>query len=115
MKIRTLIVALVLACQPAVAQIMTEVDAIELRPTYIILPASTNGMVTYRACSGDVCDADFARARLTPDTRFVVNGSGARYADFQQAFSTIRASRKSYALISVDLKSNTVTSIHIQG
>ncbi len=76
MKTRTVLTALALLfTQSAFADrvIVTEVEAIELSPSNIILPGSVNGMVTFRACEGE-CDAEYRRARLTDATRFVVNG-----------------------------------------
>lgn len=117
MKTRTLMMALaLLVTQSALADrvIVTEVDAVELSPSNIILPGSVNGMVTYRACAGE-CEAEYQRTRLTEATRFVVNGEAVRWDDFRVDFTTIRSDEDSYALLSVDLETNTITSIQIQG
>ncbi len=117
MKKRTLTTALLLlAAQAAFADrvIVTEVEAIELTPSNIILPGSVNGMVSYRPCAGE-CEADYQRARLTDATSFVVNGAAVRWEDFRVDFTTIKADDESYALVSVDLVTNTITSIRIQG
>ncbi len=116
MKKRTLFTALALLfAQSALADrvIVTEVEATELSPSNIILPGSVNGMVTFRPCADD-CDAEYERARLTEATSFIVNGAAVKWEDFRVDFTTIRADEDSYALVSVDLRTNTVTRIEIQ-
>lgn len=102
------------ATLPAAAQLVTLVDAVELSPRNIILPGSVNGMVTFRTCD-DGCDEEYSRARLTPETRFYVGEQAVRFDDFRQDFAVIRTSKSSYALINVDIKTRTITSIQIQG
>lgn len=119
LKIRKIAIAaaaalMVTAMQPAIAQIVTEVDAIELSPSNIIMPGSLNGMVTFRSC-GDGCDEDYSRARLTAETRFYVDGRTVKFDDFRQDFANIKHRKNSYALLSVEIKTNTITSIRIQG
>ena len=117
MNKRTLFTALALLfAQSAFADrvIVTEVEAVELSPSNIILPGTVNGMMTYRPCEDD-CDAQYERARLTESTSFVVNGQAVKWEDFRVDFTTIKAGDDSYALVSVDLSTNTVTSIRIQG
>ena len=117
MKKRTLFTALaLLITQSAFADrvIVTEVEAVELSPSNIILPGSVNGMMTYRPCAGE-CEVEYERARLTETTSFVVNGAAVKWEDFRVDFTTMRSADDSYALVSVDLKTNTVTSIRIQG
>jgi hypothetical protein len=107
---------MVLAASPAAIadfEIETLVRAVELSPSNIILPASTNGMVTYRPCAGE-CEAEYQRARLTDETRFRVGGRAVKkFDDFRVQFAALRSDPNSYALISVDTKTKTVTSINI--
>lgn len=105
---------IVSAMQPAVSQIVTEVEAIELSPANIILPGSQNGMVTFRSCD-DNCKEDYERARLTAETRFYVDNRAVKFEDFRQDFGNIKQRKKSYALLSVDVKTKTITSIRIKG
>ncbi len=117
MKTRTLFAALaLLITQSALADrvIVTEVEAVELTPSNIILPGSVNGMMTFRPCAGD-CEQEYERARLTETTSFVVNGVAVKWEDFRVDFTSMRSADDSYALVSVDLRTNTVTSIEIQG
>lgn len=113
MTVRALLIAVLLvAAQPAVSQIVTAVAAVEASPANIILPGSTDGMVTFRPCQGD-CDEDYVRVRLSAGTTFTVNGKAVKYTDFRREFATIKRSPESYALVTYETKTNTVTSIEI--
>lgn len=115
MKIRTSLLLVALAyCAPSLAEFTMEtlVLAVEASPAHIILPASTNGMVTYRGCYGE-CDKEYERARLTAETTFTVDGKAVKFEDFRQVYQEIRNLENSYGLISVDLKLGTVTNIDL--
>ena len=115
MKIRKSLLLVALACSaPALADFTLEtlVLAVESSPAHIILPASTNGMVTYRGCS-DECDKKYERARLTESTSFTVAGKAVKFEDFRQFYLEIKNLENSYALVSVDLKLGTVTNIEL--
>ena len=109
-----LAIAALIFCQPALAnfEIVTLINAVETAPSNIVLPASVNGMVSFRACDSD-CDDDYQRARLTEGTTFAVNGEAVKFEDFRKAFASIRGSEDGYALVSYDTKSKTVTSIDV--
>ena len=112
---KTLAALLLLAAgQTAMAnwQIVTLIDAVELSPSNMIMPASTNGLMTYRPCAGE-CDADYERALLTPNTVYSVKGKVVKFVDFQNEFAKARSSSDGYALLSVEVKTKTVTSIDI--
>ena len=115
MKHQRLLIAIAAAlfvAPAAFAQIVTLVRAVELSPSNIIMPASVNGMVTFRPCAGE-CDTEYDRARLTAETQFVLDGKQVRFADFSRDFGVARKSRDGYALISVDTKTRTVKRIEI--
>lgn len=101
-------------CQPAYAnfEIVTLVNAVETSPSNIVLPASTNGVVSFRPCDGE-CDAEYERVRLTETTTFVVDGETVKFEAFRNAFAVIKGNKDSYGLISYDTKTKTVTSIDI--
>ena len=104
MKIRILAVLTMLAVARMAAaefEIVTQVKATELSPSNIILPSTTNGMMTYRPCAGECATK--------------VAGRPVKYADFLKQFALIKNGRNSYALVSVDLKTKTVTGINIKG
>ena len=117
MKIwKSLAIAALLFSQAAIAEktLVTLVDAVETSPSTIILPASVNGMMTYKSCPGE-CDREYERARLTADTTFKVDGKRVKFEDFRKEFDRIRKSEDSYALVSVDTKERTVVGINIAG
>ncbi len=93
-------------------EIVTLVQAVELSPSNMILPASTSGMMTYKPCA-DECDADYERARLSPETRFTVRGAAVKFEEFQEEFALARNDKDGYALLSVDTTTKVVTSIDI--
>ena len=109
-----LIAARLLVAQPALSQIVTAVAAVEASPANIILPGGTDGMMTFRPCDGD-CDEDYIRVRLTAGTKFTVNGKAVKFAEFRREFATIKRDRESYALVTYETQTNTVTSIEIAG
>ncbi len=116
MKIGKLLAIAVLALsQTAVAanlEIVTQISAKEMSPSNMILPASVNGMMSYKPCA-DECDMDYKRARLTAETTFSIAGKTVKFEDFAAEFSIVRNIKSSYALLSVDTKTRTVTSIDI--
>jgi hypothetical protein len=117
MKIRIMAILAILAVARIAAadfEIVTLVKATELSPSNMILPGTANGMMTYRPCAGE-CDENYKRARLTEATRFSIAGKQVKYADFLRTFSEIKNGANSYALISVDTTTKTVTGINIKG
>ena len=115
MKLKGIIAVIGLALSQAAAadfEIKTVVEAIEASPSNIILPASTSGMMTYRACY-DECDREYERARLTEKTVFSVNGKVVKFEDFRAKYAEARRTDKALALVSVHLESRTITKIDI--
>lgn len=115
MKIRKSLIILALAfCQPAIAdyELVTLIDAVEMSPANMIMPATVNGMMTYKPCA-DECDIEYERARLTENTTFTVQGQRVKFDDFTKILNSIKQRESSYALVSVETKSKTVTSIDI--
>ena len=115
MKIKTLLITIALACCPpafAEFEAVTLVNAVEAASGNIILPASVNGMVTYRPCA-EKCDKPYERARLTSNTNFVVEGKAVKFEDFKRAHAKIKNVADSGAFISVDVARITVTRIEL--
>jgi len=88
------------------------VSAVETAPSNITLPPSPNGMMSFKPCGRD-CDREYERARITAGTRFVVDGKAMNFEDFRKAFAVIRVDKDSYALVSYDTRTRTVTSIDV--
>jgi len=113
MTVRALFIAtLLMFSHLAFAQIVTVINAVETAPANIILPGDTEGMMTFRPCDGD-CDEDYIRVRLSANTKFSVNGKNKKFADFRRDLATIKRDARSYALVSYETETNTVTSIQI--
>lgn len=112
-RIRNILTAsMLLIAASAVAQLETLVEAVETAPSNIILPASSNGMMTFRPCDAD-CDEEHRRVLVTPETRFSVDGKSAKFDEFRRAFALIKQSDTSYALVSYDTKTNTLMSLEV--
>ena len=109
---RLLLLAAIAGFQPAVAQIETVINAVETAPVNIILPASNSGMMTFRPCDGE-CDKEHVRVRVTPETKFSVDGSGVKWEDFKKVFPTMRQSDSGYALVSYDTKNKVLISLEV--
>lgn len=114
MNIRKLALTTFALCAAATAAGESKilVEAIELTPSNIILPASVNGTVTFKPCVGE-CEDEHRRARLTPETEFYVDERKVKFEVFQDSMSVLRGQELAYALISVDLEKQTITSIRI--
>lgn len=107
-----LITAILMVSQLASAQIVTMINAIEASPANIILPGGTDGMMTFRPCDGE-CKEDYIRVRLSANTKFTVDGKAVKYTDFRRELATIKRIETSYALVTYETETNTVTSIQI--
>jgi len=109
MTIRKILIAtILLLCQPAFALI----DAVETSASGIILPPTANGTMTFKPCAGE-CDLEHKRARLTANTKFVLDGKAVKFEYLRREFTAIKRSDESYALVSYDTETNTVTKIDI--
>ena len=108
---KILIATFLLLCQPAFAL----GNAVETRPDSILLPATENGMVSFKAWCDDECDDQIhnKRARLTPNTKFRMDGRAVKFAEFRRGYAAMRAGEDSYALVSYDTETNTVLEIEI--
>jgi len=114
MDIRRLTIGAVafLAFGAASADLTTLVEAVELTPSNVIMPGSVNGTVTFRPCAGE-CAKEHRRARLTPETEFYVDGKKVKFEIFHDAMVALRGDDETYALVSVDLEQNTITSFRL--
>ena len=109
---KLMIAAAILISTHATAQLVTVIEAVETSPTNIILPATTEGMVTFRPCAGE-CERPYKRVSLSAATRFTVNGRAVRFEDFRREFAIIKRAETSYALVSYETETNTLTSIQL--
>jgi len=118
-NIRKLIMAMTLAMilivsMPAMAQTQIVIDAIETSPANIILPANTSGMMTFRPCAEE-CKKDYKRVQLSAGTTFSVNGKAVKFDEFRRSFAIIKRAATSYALVTYEVETNKLISIHLAG
>ena len=108
---KILIATFLLLCQPAFAAL----NAVETLPDSIILPATVNGMVSFKAWCDDECDDQIhnKRARLTPNTKFRMDGRAVKFEQFRREYAGMRSGKDSYALVSYDTDTKTVIEIEI--
>ena len=90
----------------------TEIEAVEVAPANIVLPATANGTVSFKPCDGE-CSEPYVRVQLSPGTRFSMDGEPLKFDDFRREFSAMRRSPDSYALINYDISTNTATNIEV--
>ena len=119
MNMHKLIMAMTLALtlvvsMPAMAQTQIVINAIETSPANIILPANTSGMMTFRPCAEE-CEKDYKRVQLSATTTFSVNGKAVKFDEFRRKFAIIKRAATSYALVTYEVKTNKLISIHLAG
>ena len=90
----------------------TEIDAVEVAPANVILPATASGMVSFKPCD-NACNEPYVRIQLGPNTRFSMDGESLKFDDFRREFNIVRRSSSSYALINYDVRTNTATNIEV--
>lgn len=91
---------------------VTVVDAVELAPSNINLPATLGGTMSFQPCD-DACSEPYVRVKLSPETVFTVNGKRMRFQDFRQEFALARQSANGYALVLYNVRTNTATEIEV--
>lgn len=97
---------------PAVAQLTTLVDAVEVSPSQIHLPTSQNGKLSFQPCS-ESCDAEYISVRLTPATTFRMQGKVVKFTIFRRDFYKLRHRDDGYALITYEVDKSTATSVEV--
>ena len=112
MKFRTaLLIALLGIALPAMADITTLINAVETSTSNVTVPTASSGHLSFKPCAVD-CE-EIIRVRLTPETRYVLNGATMEFIDFRREFYKLRRGSKNYALVSYDTQKNTVTSVRV--
>ena len=96
-------------CTAAFADFRTLVEAKETSTAYMNVPTTENSRLTFEAC--DECD--YISVRLTPETLFYVRGELMTFAEFRAEFNKLPRSTEDYALVSYEVKTNTVKSVRV--
>ena len=94
---------------PALGDLKTLVEAKETNPSFMNVPTSENGRMTFKTCE----DCEFISVRLTPETRYYLRGETLTFSAFRTGFNSLRRSTEDYALVTYDTETNTVTSVRV--
>ncbi len=110
MKIKLLIAAILMTlASPVMADFVTRSLAYEVEITDLTVPISVNSRILFTEC--DECD--HMAIRLTPDTRFVVNGRGVQFDKFRHAVKQAASADIASVTVLHHLESDTVVSISV--
>ena len=89
-------------------------EAEEASPEHVILPATANGMMTFRACD-EACveDVEYERIQLAAGTVFKVNGRRVKYDEFRARFAAIKAAGDGIAMVRYDVATRTLVELGV--
>lgn len=104
-----LIGLLVVVSLPAAAEFTTITNAYEVRLSDFRAPASQNGMVAFKQCSG----CELLTLGVTPDTRYVLNNKNVSLTEFRASLSTVRDRDRETLTVEHHLESDLVTAVSI--
>ena len=108
MNIRHLAIAALLSISlPAAAQFRTVAEAYELALSNVRVPATPSSGITFKKC--DECD--FETIRVTPTTRYEVNGQPVTLKDFREAAFGVSDRAAKTVIVMHDFASDTVTRV----
>jgi len=94
------------------ADIVTVINAVETATSNVSVPTAPNGRLMFRPCDSK-CDEKFIAVRLTPQTKYAVNGQAVNFLDFRKEFFNQRGKGDGYALVSYETETSTATSVRI--
>lgn len=100
---------LVALAAPVSAQNDITVKAHEVRLSALRLPASEAGSLAFRAC--DECD--YITRRVTPATRWEINGRAVRLDEFRAVLATIANREESTVTVGHDLTADVILDVSI--
>ncbi len=110
MHIRKILIAtLLLISLPVAAEFRTVKLAYEVPLNEFNVPVTRNGIISFRQCPG--CAT--VEGRLTPDTRFLLNGNAVELKEFRKHVFTVRNRAAETIVVTQHLETETITSISI--
>lgn len=110
MKIKLFVAALVLSLAiPAAAEFATVSRAYEIALSDFRSPTTANGGLAFKECTG----CDMKSVRVTPNTRYIVNGKSVRLEKFKKAERDVRDRKAVTVIVLHHLKSDTVVSVSV--
>ena len=101
-------IALTLA-MPAAAQFVTIVEAHEVALSEIRLPGHPAGTMSFKACK----ECEYQTVRVSPNTRYVVDGKSVTLEKFRRAAATVRERSMKAVTVKQHLRENVITAIEI--
>ncbi len=110
MNFKSLTLGLALAVtMPATAQITTVQLAHEVALATVRLPASESGTLAYKSCA----ECPTTTARVTSDTRWLVNNQAVSLQDFLSAIESRADRNKDYVTVRHHLEKDLITRVSI--
>jgi len=111
MQIRRLLVLTILGLSlTAAADFRTTMEVWEVELTYLRLPTSANGTLSFSDCT----DCNTQSIRVTVATRYTVNGKDVMLADFRKTVAGIRNRADQIIDVFHDLESDTVIRVRVK-
>ena len=111
MQIRRLLVLTILGLSlSAAADFRTTMEVWEVELTYLRLPTSANGTLSFSDCT----DCNAQTIRVTVATRYTVNGRDVMLADFRKTVAGIRNRADQIIDVYHDLESDTVIRVNVK-
>jgi biopolymer transport protein ExbD len=108
--IKTLIISVVLVfSMTAYAQGVPPSKTFEVSIFSVRMPVSENGTISIREC--DECD--YHSLRVTPDTRYLLNGEAMKLDRFRQALTQMRQHGDTTVNVKRDDTTNTVVNVRV--
>jgi hypothetical protein len=108
MKTRYLLTVLLLALTlPAAAQFRTIAEAYEIELVNLRLPQNAGGTIAYKTC--DACE--YQRTRVSPDTRWILNGQAMSLVKFRQGIAQIKDRNNRHLTVLHHLADDRVTKV----
>lgn len=111
MKLKLIIAAtLMVSALPTQADFVTISRAIEISPSRISVPTSENSRIAFSECE----DCETISVRLTPQTRYSVNGQTVKFDKFRQSVLSAKSSENAGIILMHHLESDTVVSVTVK-
>lgn len=106
---RVFLLTTVLAGTPALAEFTTVEEAIETSTAWLKVPTSQNSRLMFKTCE----ECEEVVARLTPATRYKVGENAATFSAFRSRVVHQGHGTEDYALVIIDVDTNTVTDVEV--
>jgi len=110
MKIRHLFIAALLSISlPAAADFTTVAEVHELALSDVRVPATPSSGIVFRTCA----DCEMQVVRVTPDTRYTINGKVYDLKEFRKRVFNIRDRATTYVGITHHLEADVVLAVSV--